>query len=48
MTNYRYEILNSKATKYRIQSCMQIISATQSLFEIKLANEVNATDSPAP
>ena len=42
------KVLNSKATKYRIKSCLQTLSATQSLFEIQLANEVNATNSDDP
>ena len=44
----RAKILDSKATKYRIQSCIQTLSATQSVFEVQLANEVSTMDSDDP
>ena len=44
----RSEILRSKSTKHRIKSCLQTLVATQSLFEVETANEVNTLNQDDP
>ena len=42
------KVLKSKTTKHRIKSCLQTLTATQSLFEIETANEVSTLNDDDP
>jgi hypothetical protein len=44
----RSEVLRSKSAKHRIKSCLQALVATQLLFEVETANEVNALNLDDP
>ena len=44
----RSEVLKSKTTRHRIKSCLRTLEATQSLFELETANEVNTLNQDDP